>query len=103
MTERQLCALYRIGYSWLQHPELKEKNLNVLKDFNINLDDCVSGPGFDEMGKTNLEEELTDMHEMGYMDEIINNKKETLEFCRATSMKLNYSLSQEQKHFKGVA
>ena len=102
MTERQLCALYRFGDKWLIHPELKNKNLNILREFNIELDDCKTGPGFDELGKTNLKEELNDMHEMGYMAEIINNTEETLELCRATSMKLNYGLSQEMKRSKGV-
>jgi len=102
MTERQLYAFNRLGHLWLSHPELKSKNLNILKDYNIIIDNCKTGPGFDELGKFDLRDNLEIIKQMGLMDEIENDKENALEIIRAASMKLNYNLSKETKYTKGV-
>lgn len=102
MTERQLYAFNRLGHIWLIHPELKEKNMKVLDKYKIELDRCKIGPGFDELGKVDLDNEINTAIEMGFMDEMMENPEEILEIVRGVSMKLNYNASKEVQHIKGA-
>lgn len=102
MTERQLYAFNRIGHIWLTHPELSKANINVLNRYKIDIGKCKIGPGFDELGKVDLEEEISTAIEMGFMDEMMEHPSEVLEIIRGVSMKNNYNEAKEINRVKGA-
>lgn len=81
----------RIGQVLVDHPELFRKNVQILNDFGIDIKMCKKGPGIDVLGYFDLANRLLLIEEMGYAEEVKNNKNGSLELIRGYSMTMNYN------------
>lgn len=93
------------GHIFVNKPELFLKNVNILKDFGVDIKYCNSGKGVQVLGYLDLNDRLETIKEMGYDDEVLNNPEDALELIRGYSMSLNYNDYKENmaQYVKGAA
>ena len=92
------------GHIFVVKPYLFKKNVNILKDFGIDIKLCNPGKGVQVLGYLDLNHRLETIKEMGYADEVLNNPADALELIRGYSMSLNYSDYKDLgRYVKGAA
>lgn len=99
------CVLENAGHVLVSKSWLFVKNINLLSQFGINIKDCIDGKGAQILGYLNLEEILATIKEMGYDDEVLGDKANSLERIRALAISLNYNTYKDSlnaQYTKGV-
>ena len=93
------------GHIYVIKPELFRKNVDILKNFGIDIMSCNPGKGIQVLGYLDLAQRLETIKEMGYDDEVLKNPANSLELIRGYSMSLNYNIYKDNcvRYVKGAA
>lgn len=93
------------GHVLVVNPGLFERNVELLKNYGIELKQCKTlGKGAQVLGYLNLEEVLATNEEIGYDDEVRQDVGKMLNVIRARQITSNYNCGKEvgAQHMKGV-
>lgn len=93
------------GHVLVANPGLFERNVEILRTYGVDLNQCKSlGKGAQVLGYLNLEEVLATNEEIGYDDEVRQDASEVLNVIRARQITSNYNYGREvgAQHVKGV-
>ena len=85
------CIIENAGHIFVSKPWLFMKNVKLLPDLGIDIKSCKEGKGAQVLGYLNLEKILETIKEMGYDDEVLGDKENSLEVIRACTISLNYN------------